>query len=281
MNIKYHLKRGFSEVFNLEAKIVRQAALWSVIAFTPAYYSADVIVHDKPSAVRTADIGDRQVKTLDATLDKIADDQKTWDGAYSEWSKLYQERVASPDNKELIEKEQKALTRTNEWQAYVNGQYNSFENEVFKAKEISEIDAEKLSAKYRQMNNTGFGYRYREKSYSYDMSRLDECQNMKLDGTDKGVENTRSCLWDTHSDEKYSSRVTTTLSGIGLTVAFFVASAFGGGMRKETEREAQSRAEARRNRRREKADAKAGKKKEPLAEPPKTIDLQIQINRKP
>lgn len=275
MDIKYHLKRGFSEVFNLEAKIVRQAALWGVIAFTPAYYSADVIVHDKPSQVRTADIGDRQVKTLDQSLDAMRSDYNVTQKSYAEWNDLYQERVASPDNKELVAKEQKALTRYNEWDNHLRWQYGHFENEVFKAKEISEADAEKLSSKYRQMNNNGFGYRMGERSYSYDMSRLDECQNMKLDGTDKGVETTRSCLWDAHSDERHASRITSAISGIGLTIAFFIASGFGAGMREQTENEAKRRAEARRNRRREKVDAKAGKE-----EPPKTIDLQIKINRK-
>lgn len=275
MDIKYHLKRGFSEVFNLEAKLLRQAALWSVVAFTPAYYSADVIVHDPLSAVRTADIGERQVKTLDESLDAMRSDYNVTQKSYTEWNDLYQERVARPDDKDLVAKEQKALNRYNEWDSHLRFQYGAFENEVFKAKEISEVDAEKLSAKYRQMNDNGFGYRMGKTNYSYDMSRLDECQNKKLDGTDKGVEETRSCMWDAHSDENHYGRITSALSGIGLTIAFFVASGFGSLMREQTENEAQRRAEARRNRRREKADAKEGKK-----EPPQTIDLQIKINRK-
>ena len=281
MDIKYHLKRGFSEVFNLEAKALRQAAIWGLVAFTPTYYSSDIIIHDAPSQTRTADIGDRQVKTLDQSLDAMRSDYNVRQKSYAEWNDLSQERVASPNDKDLAAKEQKALTRYNEWDNHVRWQYNNFETEIFKAKEISEVDAEKLTEKYRQMNERGFAYRMGATTYSYDMTRLDECQNMNLNGTDAGVEGTQKCLWESHADEQNMGRVTTTIASISLTIAFFVASAFGAGLRDSTENEAKRRAEARRNRRREKEESKADKKKDGATEPPKTIDLHIQVKRKP
>lgn len=203
----YHLKRGYSAIFNAQGNLLNRV----VVPFTMALTGAHLVSTGapEPSSDITPDTGTYQAEMLATTLGDLQQSRRILDQKALEISKLQWRSNLSTDPSLTLDinKRKQELTELTRQQTLKGF---AFERALLLADGISETQSIQFAESYRTVNTNGFK-NYLETNVTHLpklLVNLDECQIKNKAAGTQGATNVVQCMQNMPYD------------GTGLTMLF-------------------------------------------------------------